>query len=180
MASVSGNVQPCYSLDIADTGLKVDPENKPMMTTSNLSLSHTVEIAAALERVWQALSDVQVLETWMGQDCQLDLRTGGTVTLLGGSVNGRITHIREGRILEYTWRQHYWFKEWKDSVVLWELRPGQSPGTTRLKLTHSHLPNIAERQNHREGWWVYWLEPMCEWLEDRIPYATEDRAKVMA
>jgi uncharacterized protein YndB with AHSA1/START domain len=138
-----------------------------MTTNPNLSLSRSIEVAAALELVWQALTDELIIETWMGEDCQLDLRTGGAVTFFGGSVSGRITHVREGRILEYTWRQHYWNKEWKDSVVLWELRPGQAPGSTRLKLTHSHLPNIAERNNHQQGWWTYWLEPMCRWLEDR-------------
>lgn len=151
-----------------------------MIRNENLTISHTIGIAAALERVWQALTDELIIETWMGEDCQLNLRTGGAVNFFAGSVSGHITHLRQGRILEYAWRQHYWFKEWKDSRVLWELRPGQTPGTTRLKLTHSHLPNISERNNHHVGWWVYWLEPMCEWLEDRSLFSTSDQGELIA
>ena len=138
-----------------------------MITSQNLTLAHTVEIDAAPLRVWQALTDGLALNTWMGQNNQIDLRVGGSVAFYGGSTTGCITRLHEGRILEYTWRQQNWPTHWPDSVVLWELKAGHTPGTTRLKLTHRYLPTIGERESHQVGWWVYWLDPMADWLEGR-------------
>ncbi len=37
---------------------------------------------------------------------------------------------------------------------------------TRVHLTHDRFPNVDERDSHDEGWDVYWLSPMKDWLEE--------------
>ncbi|MBI5715017.1 MAG: SRPBCC domain-containing protein [Chloroflexi bacterium] len=72
------------------------------------------------------------------------------------------TTIQKPTTLEYTWRQHEWKKEWKDSLVKWKLKA--KGDTTIVKLTHIDFPNKEERDGHDEGWDVYWLQPMTIWL----------------
>jgi hypothetical protein len=38
---------------------------------------------------------------------------------------------------------------------------------TKVALTHSTFPNQHERDSHDEGWDVYFLGPMKEWLEHK-------------
>ncbi len=127
-------------------------------------IDKTVQIASPIEKVWAALTDPEVIGSWMSdEDVKMDLRVGGRYSVFGGETTGAFTQIEKPDILEYTWRQIAWPKNWLDSVVRWELsRKGQG---TQVHLTHSRLPNAEERTSHDEGWDLYWLEPMIDWLE---------------
>ncbi len=130
-------------------------------------IEKNVHIDAPIGRVWAALTDANAMSSWMEDDTvQIDLRVGGRYTIFSGETTGTFTEIEKPEILEYTWRQKEWPKSWPDSLVRWELlRDGQS---TQIRLVHSKLPNEEERGNHEEGWSIYWLEPMMEWLESPI------------
>jgi len=92
----------------------------------------------------------------------IELRVGGNFELFGGETTGVFTEIQEPNVLEYTWRQSSWPSAWADSRVRWEL---QAEGkNTAIHLKHSEFPNDAERNSHDEGWDIYWLEPMQDWL----------------
>jgi uncharacterized protein YndB with AHSA1/START domain len=91
------------------------------------------------------------------------LRVGGRYKLFGGETVGTFTEIEKPHILEYTWRQGEWDSEWPDSLVRWELiQVGQE---TKVHLTHNKFPNAEERDGHDEGWDIYFLGPMKDWLE---------------
>jgi uncharacterized protein YndB with AHSA1/START domain len=94
---------------------------------------------------------------------EVDLREGGGYRLFGGSTTGRFTRISPPGALEYTWRQKEWQADWPDSVVRWSLAP--SGAGTQVALSHTKFPNQEERDGHDEGWDLYWLGPMQEWLE---------------
>ncbi len=130
-------------------------------------IEKNVHIEAPIGRVWAALTDADVMSNWMEDDTvQIDLRVGGRYTIFSGETTGTFTEIEKPEILEYTWRHKEWSKNWPDSMVRWELlRDGQ---TTHIRLVHSKLPNEEERNNQEEGWSIYWLEPMMEWLESII------------
>ncbi len=121
-------------------------------------------IAAPIHKVWAALTEAESLGAWMDDDSiKIDLRVGGKYALFGGETSGKFTHIEPNKLLEYSWRQKTWKKDWPDSLVRWELdADGQQ---TRVKLTHSGFPSQDERDSHEEGWDEYWLEPMREYLE---------------
>lgn len=121
-------------------------------------------IAAPLDRVWAALTDTATMGEWMQDDSvQIDLRLQGAYAVFGGETTGHFTHITAPILLEYTWRQGNWPRDWEDSIVRWELHPEGS--STRIYLIHTRLPNKDERDSHDEGWDMYWLDPMQEWLE---------------
>ena len=122
-------------------------------------------IAAPIERVWAALTDASAMSEWMGDDTlQLDLSPNGKYTIFGGETTGHFTHIAAPILLEYTWRQWGWPRQWEDSLVRWELHAQGS--STNIYLIHSRLPNKDERDSHDEGWDMYWLDPMRDWLEN--------------
>lgn len=130
------------------------------------SIRKTVLVHAPVERVWAALTDPTAIAAWMvDETASVDLRVGGAYALFAGETTGRFTRIEAPTILEYTWRQDTWPKEWADSQVCWELEAhGQ---TTRIMLIHRDFPNEDERENHDDGWIYYWLNPMIDWLEAR-------------
>jgi uncharacterized protein YndB with AHSA1/START domain len=128
-------------------------------------IEKSLTIAAPLNKVWAALTDPVALGEWMADDSvEVDLRMDGIYSLFGGETTGHFTYIKAPRILEYTWRQGEWPREWADSIVRWELEPAGVD--TRVHLLHKNFPNDEERVSHDDGWVSYWLEPMQEWLED--------------
>ena len=128
-------------------------------------IEKNLHITAPIEEVWAALTDPAAIDGWMlDNTVQIELKVGGSYALFAGETTGQFTLVDKPNTLEYTWRQSGWRDEWPDSVVRWELKP--SGDGTFVRLVHSQFPNDAERDSHDEGWDVYWLEPMVEWLEN--------------
>ena len=127
-------------------------------------IEKTVQIAAPIEKVWTALTLPDVIGDWMNdENVKVDLKIGGRYAFFAGETTGKFVEIERPVILEYTWRQSTWLKEWPDSVVRWEMRPVK--GGTHVHLIHTRFPSKEEQDSHDEGWDMYWLEPMTDWLE---------------
>lgn len=127
-------------------------------------IEKNVLINAPIDAVWAALTDPGAIGVWMDDDqVTVDLKAGGRYALFGGETTGAFTRIEQPDLLEYTWRQAGWQKDWADSLVRWEVRAAQ--GGTQVKLVHSRFPNDEERDGHDEGWDAYFLGPMKDWLE---------------
>ena len=121
-------------------------------------------ISAPIDWVWAALTDLTTMSIWMQDNhVKLDVREGGEYTIFGGETSGHFTYITAPTLLEYTWRQKGWPKSWEDSLVRWELHAEGS--STHIHLIHSRFPSTNERDSHDEGWDMYWLNPMQDWLE---------------
>jgi uncharacterized protein YndB with AHSA1/START domain len=126
-----------------------------------------VVIKAPITRVWKALTDPRTIGEWMLDSLvEVDLQVGGKYAFFGEDTTGTITALAAPNTLEYTWRQSGWPEGWADSVVRWEL--AADGNKTQIHLTHDHFPNVAERDSHDEGWDMYWLIPMREWLEGSV------------
>jgi len=125
-----------------------------------------LEIAAPIDRAWEALTDPASIEAWMRSgDVAVDLRPGGSYRFFGGDTTGVFTRVMRPHALEYTWRQANWEAGWPDSVVAWDLRPLEGEAT-RVRLRHTAFPNEAEAQAHDARWDEYFLSPLRSWLED--------------
>ena len=128
-------------------------------------LTRTILIAAPLERVWTALTDQEVIFTWLGghSPVRLDLRVGGAYSLFAGEISGVFTHIEPPSRLAYTWRINTWVPEWPDALVEWALTAaGQG---TQVQLTQQPFPTQEELESHEEKWDVYLLDPLKVWAE---------------
>ncbi|HVO41745.1 MAG TPA: SRPBCC domain-containing protein [Aggregatilineales bacterium] len=128
-------------------------------------IERNVLIAAPIGKVWRAMTDPEIIAEWMSDDSvQISLKIGGTYRFFNGETTGAFMQVDKPKSLAYTWRQVDWLKEWPDSIVQWEFEPvGRS---TRITLLHSRLPNKEQRDSHDEGWDLYFLEPLQEFLEN--------------
>jgi uncharacterized protein YndB with AHSA1/START domain len=124
-------------------------------------------IDAPIQRVWGAITNPDDIAEWMfDETVSVDLRLGGHYALFDQQTTGQFTLIEAPQLVEYTWRQSAWPQDWADSIVRWELQAeGQQ---THVRLLHGNFPTEAELHGHDEGWDVYWLGPMKDWLEDVV------------
>lgn len=134
---------------------KAKPEKKP-------SFAHTVDIAAAPDQVWRALTDGALsARYWQGRRVASTWKVGSPVGFLrgaddGGEVvaeRGIVLECRPPRRLSYTWHVEF-SEEMKDELpsrVTFDL--AQHDGATRLTLTHDDLESggtVVEAV--RAGW----------------------------
>jgi uncharacterized protein YndB with AHSA1/START domain len=90
-------------------------------------LRHPVEV------VWQAITEPDELERWMGTRPEIDLRPGGRYITRHGTgdvVTDRVTRLEPPRLLEHT----FWEHVNPSARVTWELSPAGDG--CRLVLTH--------------------------------------------
>ncbi len=88
----------------------------------------------SVDTVWQALTNPDRIEEWLGV-ADVDLRVGGRFMLLevgGQGIAGVILELEPPRLLEYTWDS----AEWTGGPVRYEL--STEPAGTRLVFTHIH------------------------------------------
>lgn len=130
------------------------------------AIDKEIVLKAPVDQVWAALADPKTIKEWMDDDTvKASLKVGGKYALFGGVTTGKFTAIEKPSVLEYTWRQAEWEKNEPDTLVRWELKPEGKK--TRLHLIHSQFVDRQNRDDHEEGWDVYFLDPMKEWLESQ-------------
>ena len=69
-------------------------------------IERTVELAAAPDRVWAALTTAEGLSAWFGNEATIDLRPGGTARMRwssGGVVQMRVERVEEPTVFGFTW-----------------------------------------------------------------------------
>lgn len=140
-----------------------------IITPDQDSLVTQIEIAAPLERVFQALTDAAQLERWFtNPTCpvkywKMDARPAGQysyATAKGTEVvnnvsefkcHGEILEIVPPRLLAYTWIANWHDDKTRKTVVRWELtRQGSG---THVKVTHSGLADLpVAREDYSGGW----------------------------
>ena len=139
-----------------------------------------VEVAAAAERVFQALTDAKQLVAWWGQEptvelslCEMDARPGGRwrfrwrpspgtekgaiyeqLSRNGASeyeAHGEILDYVPGRLLVWSWSANWHADPAHPTVVRWELSPTKTG--THVRVTHSGLTRESvARQDYSAGW----------------------------
>lgn len=159
----------------------------PSIALDGDTIVSEVHIAAAPERVFQALVDPeQVVRWWGGQgegqgfrctSFQCDLRPGGKWRSTGVDAQGRpfevvgqYVEIDRPRLLVHTWIASWTAKV--ETTVRWELQP-TSRGTL-LRHQHSGLAAHPELVKSFRGWprilgWLQALLEQGETVVDRWP-----------
>jgi uncharacterized protein YndB with AHSA1/START domain len=69
-------------------------------------IERTVEIAAAPEKVWAALTTAEGLAAWFGDEAEIDARPGGTAWMkwdTGYTADMRVERVEEPRVFGFTW-----------------------------------------------------------------------------
>jgi uncharacterized protein YndB with AHSA1/START domain len=112
---------------------------------------NVLEIERHLEappaRIWSAVTEPEELRAWLAR-ADIDLRVGGRIVLTFENdpnvMEGAITELREGAVIEYTWPE-----AGTDSIVRFELAPEGSG--TRLRLVHT-FREVHDLSGYGAGW----------------------------
>jgi len=118
------------------------------------------EIAAPMEKIWKALTDVTVITAWGGGPAVMDANTGTEFSLWGGDIHGKNIEIVPGKKLVQEWYGGDWPKPSLATFILSEPKPG----ITLVELIHEDVPE-AEVENFDQGWKDYYLGALKDYLE---------------
>ena len=104
------------------------------MSASEKKHGVSVRLQAPAPRVWKALTEVEELLAWLGNDVSLELREGGTLRLMTGTplLSGDHTLVAIEPERTLTWR---WIFQSVPTTVQWRLQP--EDGGTRLEIVHT-------------------------------------------
>jgi uncharacterized protein YndB with AHSA1/START domain len=123
-------------------------------------IERTVQVAAAPERVWAALTTPEGLSAWFGSQAGIELRPGGAAWMTFGNghkAQMRVERVEEPAVFGYTW--HIYGLPDEDprrTYVEFTLEPDGAG--TRLTVTESgfaQLPEDAYRKaydGNSQGW----------------------------
>jgi uncharacterized protein YndB with AHSA1/START domain len=109
------------------------------------------DLAASPARVWEFLTDLELLPEWYGQG-SIEEREGGAVSLMAGHIRGVVTAWRRPEFLGYTWNvfsSGETASHWPVSYLEFLLR--EVDGKTRLVLIHRPIPESMQKQTMM-GW----------------------------
>jgi uncharacterized protein YndB with AHSA1/START domain len=116
-------------------------------------------IEASPEKVWQALTNKQLMKEWYFDIADFELKEGAVFNFYESEKKeyhhrGTVLEVIPNRKLKHTWTHPGHSKG--SSVLTWELIP-ESEGT-KVRLTHEGLENFADagpafaRENYVMGW----------------------------
>ncbi len=128
--------------------------------TKDEAIKMEIEIAAAPERVFRALTDPRQLMAWFGgsKHWEIDLRVGGRWVANGfdescgdWEMKGKIVEMDPPRVLAYTWNTDVQHDRGLQTEVRYELV--RTDKGTRLYLTHKGFAgNLEAFASYRGGW----------------------------
>lgn len=125
-------------------------------------LAQQIKIKASLLRVWQALTVNKEIDSWGGGPAQMTEKEETRFKLWGGDIHGTNTRVIKEKELDQDWFSGNWPKP---SKVVFRLST-VSENLTLLQLDHSNIPD-DDFADIKEGWDLYYLKPMKEYLEQR-------------
>ncbi len=130
-----------------------------------------IEIAAAPERVFRALTDPQQLISWFGgSKCwELDLRVGGKWLATGWDkscgdweMKGEVIDLNPPSLLAYTWWTDTAHDRGQQTTVRYDLE--RTDKGTRVRVTHSGFAGNREALEDYRGGWAVELELLRTYL----------------
>ncbi|MDN5200901.1 SRPBCC domain-containing protein [Fulvivirgaceae bacterium BMA10] len=116
------------------------------------------DINASKTKVYEALTDQKIIESWSGSPAKMDLAEGGEFSLWGGTIHGVNHKITQDQIIQ-DWKEEKWEAFSKCTFNL-----DESDGVTHLELVHEDIPD-GSAKSIDNGWDIYYLGPLKELLE---------------
>lgn len=144
------------------------------------AIERTLELSAAPERVWRALTDPEELASWFPDETvDLDVRPGGDGWWRWkehGRYAVRFDVVEPPRRLVWTWAREADtpVEEAATTTVEWVLEPREDGGTT-VSLRESGFLTAEAREQNVHGW-KHELGELVEHLEAGVGGPAGDRA----
>ena len=125
------------------------------------TIKQVYHINAPIEKVWQALVDPLVIDSWGGGPSKMSAKAATSFSLWGGDIHGKNLVVVEGKKLVQEWFSGDWKKP---SKVTFDLKEEKTK--TTVELLHEDVPD-EEETDIAEGWDVYYLGEIKKYLEKK-------------
>jgi uncharacterized protein YndB with AHSA1/START domain len=123
--------------------------------TDPFVLRREVQIAAPRATVFAFLTDPEKIVSWMGAEATMDAHPGGLYLVKGrGTARGTFREVVPVHRLAYSFGWEGRDEAPPDSTLI-EIDLLERDGGALLRMTHSGLPNEAQRVSHGRGWSHY-------------------------
>jgi uncharacterized protein YndB with AHSA1/START domain len=132
-----------------------------------------------IERVWEHLTNTQLLAAWFGEHSTIEPRQGGAVRLMNGHIRGTVTQWHPPTQLTYTWNVF----EPSDAPDAMSRYPESYLALTleargdNVLLVLNHLPVLEPFEKQNAMGWHTFLDILSDTLDGR---AVESRAEYMS
>ncbi|HMI09609.1 MAG TPA: SRPBCC domain-containing protein [Candidatus Saccharimonadales bacterium] len=122
-------------------------------------IQQTYVINAPVQKVWQALTDVEVAEQWGAAPAKVDAREGGQFSYWDGDIHGVYTKLVPQELIEQDWYGHdHPERKFKAQFTL----EANSDVTT---VHFAFSGDIEDEQKDIKDWKEYYFDPIKELLE---------------
>jgi activator of HSP90 ATPase len=118
-------------------------------------------INAHIEKVWEALVNVQEINGWGGGPAKMDDKTGTKFSLWGGDIYGTNIEVEVFKKLVQEWYGGKWEEP---SIVTFKLE--KKGDSTKLILVQENVPD-NEYEDIDQGWKDYYLGPLKSYVEQK-------------
>ncbi len=129
------------------------------------SLQESEYIIAPVEWVYRALTLTEWINQWGGGPARFPNKIGSSYYFWDGEVTGTIIDLKKMEKIIITLREDNWQNDWKDSIVIIELKPERMG--TRINLSHTLFPNEKIRKKYNYFWAESYLGPIKAYLENQ-------------
>ena len=122
-----------------------------------------------IERVWEHLTNTQLLAAWFGQNSSIEPRQGGAVRLMDGHIRGTVTQWHPPKQLTYTWNV-FGPSDPPDAMSAYPesyLTLTLEPVGDNVLLVLNHLPVLKRFEKQNAMGWHTFLDILTDTLAGR-------------
>ncbi len=131
----------------------------------NTSFKLTRILKSTPHNVFAALTEKKFISQWCKSKGIVQPKVDGNFEMFDGWVKGKVLIYEPGKELSYTWKPEDWEKEWKESIVKYNITI-HGEGTV-VELEHSGFPNKEETDKHKTGWDEHVFDPLSSFLSHK-------------
>ena len=137
------------------------------MTT--LDITRTIDIKAAPEKVWAALTQADLIAQWFGDTCEFDATPGGTGrfgwTAHGADFRVVVEHVDKPKTLVYRWARESGVDPVRGNSTVVRFDLTEIADGTRLTLLETGFDELADPQGAHSDNTGGWQAELAEFVE---------------
>jgi uncharacterized protein YndB with AHSA1/START domain len=140
---------------------------------TTLDITRSIDINAPAEKVWEALTEPELIVQWFGDTCEFDPTPGGKGSF-GSAAHGTfrvaIEHADRPKTLIYRWAREENVDPVPGNSTLVRFDLTDSEGGTRLTLLETGFEELDDPRGAHDGNTAGWraeLGELVEFLESR-------------
>jgi uncharacterized protein YndB with AHSA1/START domain len=145
------------------------PKNEKVTFLQNPGVRMERLLPGPIERVWEHLTNTQLLAAWFGDKSSIEPRQGGAVRLLDGHIRGTVTQWHPPKQLTYTWNV-FGPSDPPDAVSAYPesyLTLTLEPHGDNVLLVLNHLPVLERFEKQNAMGWHTFLDILTDTLAGR-------------